>query len=173
MGWDGYPETAKQGAQEEPAHQARERMAQLMAIFVPLIFAGIFVFLEMYHVHSGGLLSFEPEASLGTIASGYCIAFVKSFNSYFPSTVFTLALFPVIQQCIYKVSGGFRPANLDILAISVAIYALIYGAYIACGSGELFEFLLMGVTIALIVFVWFSLEKDVRNARRGWKNFAG
>lgn len=174
MGRESYPETVEQRACEDAGHQARERIAQLMAIVVPLIFAGTFVALEIYHMCSDGQLQFETESSTGKVASTYAVAFVKSFNSYFPSTVFTLALFPVIQQCIYKVPGGFRPTNLDILAILVAIYALIYGAYIVLGSGKPFElFFLMGITVLLIVFIWCSLEDEVRHARRGWKGFAG
>lgn len=174
MGWDDYPETGKQSVRDEQAHRARERMAQLMAIVVPLIFAGVFVLLEMYHIYVDGMMQFETGTTLGTIASSYCLAFAKSFDSYFPSTVVTLALFPVIQQSIYKVSGGFCPTNLDILAIFVAIYALVYGAYIVRGNEEFpGSFILMGITVSLIVFVWYSLEEDVRHARRGWKTFAG
>lgn len=159
---------------EEAVHRIRERMAQMMAIVVPLIFAGFFVLLDMYHIYSDGLMQFETGISRGTIVSSYCIAFARSFDSYFPSTVFTLALFPVIQQSIYGVSGGFRLVNLDILAIFVAIYASVYGAYIARGNkSSQGSFILMGITIFLIIFIVFSLEEDVRHARRGWKIFAG
>lgn len=170
----------KNGSKENKAKRhVRDKTLQneVMNVIVvlPIILSIFFLVADFI----GLLLKVNNSQHGEAITVGFCIEeLVKMVLGYFPVTLISTVAAGLLQQYFYKIPAGFSNEKSVGLFVIFVGYIVFFTVYLCA---KYFEYLIvmlafLAITIGFFVWIWKSLEKEVRDAgpfNKGASHFVG